>query len=327
MGSYVLKRILYMIPTLLVISVITFIIIQLPPGDYLTSYIATLEQSGAMVSEAEIASLRRQYGLDQPMVVQYLQWMWKLLHGDFGMSFQWNRPVRTLIGERLGLTMVISTATLVFTWVVAIPIGIYSAMRQYSLGDYVATVIGMLGVAVPNFLLALVIMYFAYTRFGLNITGLFSREMAAAPGSVAKFVDMLKHIWAPVIVVGMAGTAQLIRIMRAGLLDELGKPYVEAARAKGIPERRLIFKYPVRLAINPLVSTIGWSLPGIISGETIVSVVLSLETTGPLLLRALLSQDMYLAGSFILMLSLLTVIGTLISDILLALLDPRIRYE
>ncbi|MGI6149180.1 MAG: ABC transporter permease [Firmicutes bacterium] len=327
MGSYVLKRILYMIPTLLVISVITFIIIQLPPGDYLTSYIATLEQSGAMVSEAEIASLRRQYGLDQPMVVQYLQWMWKLLHGDFGMSFQWNRPVRTLIGERLGLTMVISTATLVFTWVVAIPIGIYSAMRQYSLGDYVATVIGMLGVAVPNFLLALVIMYFAYTRFGLNITGLFSREMAAAPWSVAKFVDMLKHIWAPVIVVGMAGTAQLIRIMRAGLLDELGKPYVEAARAKGIPERRLIFKYPVRLAINPLVSTIGWSLPGIISGETIVSVVLSLETTGPLLLRALLSQDMYLAGSFILMLSLLTVIGTLISDILLALLDPRIRYE
>jgi peptide/nickel transport system permease protein len=280
-----------------------------------------------MVSEAEIASLRRQYGLDQPMVVQYLQWMWKLLHGDFGMSFQWNRPVRTLIGERLGLTMVISTATLVFTWVVAIPIGIYSAMRQYSLGDYVATVIGMLGVAVPNFLLALVIMYFAYTRFGLNITGLFSREMAAAPWSVAKFVDMLKHIWAPVIVVGMAGTAQLIRIMRAGLLDELGKPYVEAARAKGIPERRLIFKYPVRLAINPLVSTIGWSLPGIISGETIVSVVLSLETTGPLLLRALLSQDMYLAGSFILMLSLLTVIGTLISDILLALLDPRIRYE
>jgi len=327
MGSYVLKRILYMIPTLLVISVITFIIIQLPPGDYLTSYIATLEQSGAMVSEAEIASLRRQYGLDQPMVVQYLQWMWKLLHGDFGMSFQWNRPVRTLIGERLVLTMVISTATLVFTWVAAIPIGIYSAMRQYSLGDYVATVIGMLGVAVPNFLLALVIMYFAYTRFGLNITGLFSREMAAAPWSVAKFVDMLKHIWAPVIVVGMAGTAQLIRIMRAGLLDELGKPYVEAARAKGIPERRLIFKYPVRLAINPLVSTIGWSLPGIISGETIVSVVLSLETTGPLLLRALLSQDMYLAGSFILMLSLLTVIGTLISDILLALLDPRIRYE
>ena len=196
-----------------------------------------------------------------------------------------------------------------------------------SLGDYVATVIGMLGVAVPNFLLALVIMYFAYTRFGLNITGLFSREMAAAPWSVAKFVDMLKHIWAPVIVVGMAGTAQLIRIMRAGLLDELGKPYFEADRAKGIPERRLIFKYPVRLAINPLVSTIGWSLPGIISGETIVSVVLSLETTGPLLLRALLSQDMYLAGSFILMLSLLTVIGTLISDILLALLDPRIRYE
>ena len=327
MGSYILKRILYMIPTVIVISIISFIIIQLPPGDYLTSYIATLEQSGAMVSEAEAGALRAQYGLDEPMVKQYLRWMWKLLHGDFGMSFQWSRPVTQLVGERIGLTMLISSATLIFTWAIAIPIGIYSAIKQYSIGDYVSTVFGMLGLAVPNFLLALVIMYISYAWFGWNVTGLFSREMAAAPWGIAKFVDMLKHLWVPIIVVGMSGTAQLMRIMRAGLLDELGKPYVETARAKGLSERKLIFKYPVRIALNPLISTIGWSLPAIISGETIVSVVLSLETTGPLLLRALQSQDMYLAGSFILLLSVLTVIGTLISDVLLALVDPRIRYE
>ena len=327
MGSYILKRILYMIPTVIVISIISFMIIQLPPGDYLTSYIATLEQSGAMVSESEAAALRAQYGLDEPMIKQYLQWMWRLLHGDFGMSFQWNRSVGELVGQRIGLTMLISSATLIFTWAIAIPIGIYSAIKQYSLGDYVSTVFGMLGLAVPNFLLALVIMYMAYAWFGWNVTGLFSREMASAPWSIAKFIDMLKHLWVPIIVVGMSGTAQLMRIMRAGLLDELGKPYVESARAKGLPERRLVFKYPVRIAINPLISTIGWSLPAIISGETIVSVVLSLETTGPLLLRALQSQDMYLAGSFILLLSVLTVIGTLVSDVLLALVDPRIRYE
>ena len=327
MASYVLKRFLYMIPTLLAISVISFIIIQLPPGDYLTSYVASLEQSGAVVTQSEIASLRQQYGLNDPVIVQYLKWMWKLLHGDFGMSFQWHRPVKDLIGERLALTVFISVSTLLFTWIVAIPLGIYSAMNQYSISDYVATFVGMLGVAVPNFLLALLLMYFAYAWFGQNVTGLFSPEYASASWSAAKFFDLLKHLWVPVIVVGTAGTAQLMRIMRAGLLDELGKPYVEAARSKGLPERTLVYRYPVRVAINPIISTIGWSLPGIISGETIVSVVLSLETTGPLLLRALQSQDMYLAGSFIFLLSVLTVIGTLISDILLALLDPRIRYE
>jgi peptide/nickel transport system permease protein len=254
--------------------------------------------------------------------------MWNIVSkGNFGRSFQHNKPVAEVIGERIVLTVVISLFSLIFVWIVALPIGIYSATHQYSLLDYVVTFLGFIGLATPNFLLALIFIYFAHAYFGLSLTGLFSSEYMTAPWSMAKVWDMFKHLWVPIIVVGMAGTAQLIRVMRGTLLDELGKPYVETARAKGLPERRLLFKYPVRIAINPMISTIGWLLPYIVSGSTIASVVLNLPTTGPMLLRALMYQDMYLAGSFVLMLSVLTAIGTLLSDILLAWVDPRIRYE
>ncbi|HOQ68058.1 MAG TPA: ABC transporter permease [Candidatus Atribacteria bacterium] len=327
MLSYILKRVLYIIPTLLLISIVSFIIIQLPPGDFLTSYIAQLSQTGEMVDEATIAALRHRYGLDQPYYIQYFKWMWNMLHGDFGQSFEWNRPVNQLIWERLGLTVAVSLFTMVLTWVIAFPIGIYSATHQYSIGDYTVTFLGYIGLATPSFMIALILMWIAYSVFGASVGGLFSPEYIEAPWSWAKFVDMLGHLWIPAIVIGTAGTAGLIRTLRANLLDELHKPYVVAARAKGLPERQLFWKYPMRIAIVPFISTVGWSLPGIISGETITAVVLSLPTTGPLLLRALQSQDMYLAGSFVMLLSILTVLGTLISDILLGWVDPRIRYE
>jgi len=316
-----------MIPTLIIISVISFIIIQLPPGDYLTSYIAQLSETGESVDEAVIASLKKRYGLDQPMYIQYFMWINGVLHGDFGQSFEWNKPVSELIWERLALTMAVSLFSLIFTYVVAIPIGIYSATHQYSIGDYFFTFVGFLGLATPNFLLALVLMFLFYKYFGLSVGGLFSPEFVEAPWSWAKVIDMMNHMWIPVIVIGTAGTCGLIRVMRGCLLDELRKQYVVTARAKGVGERKLLFKYPVRVAVNPIISTIGWTLPSIVSGATITAIVLSLPTTGPLLLRSLMSQDMYLAGSFILLLATLTVIGTLISDILLAWLDPRIRYE
>ncbi|MCD6083542.1 ABC transporter permease [Candidatus Aerophobetes bacterium] len=324
---YIARRILYMIPTLIIISVISFIIIQLPPGDYLTSYIAQLSETGESVDEAVIASLKKRYGLDQPMYIQYFMWINGVLHGDFGQSFEWNKPVSELIWERLALTVTVSLFSLIFTYVVAIPIGIYSATHQYSIGDYFFTFVGFLGLATPNFLLALVLMFLFYKYFGLSVGGLFSPEFVEAPWSWAKVIDMMNHMWIPVIVIGTAGTCGLIRVMRGCLLDELRKQYVVTARAKGVGERKLLFKYPVRVAVNPIISTIGWTLPSIVSGATITAIVLSLPTTGPLLLRALMSQDMYLAGSFILLLATLTVIGTLISDILLAWLDPRIRYE
>ncbi len=327
MLSYILKRVLYVIPTLLLISIVSFIIIQLPPGDFLTSYIAQLSQTGEMVDEATIAALRHRYGLDQPYYIQYFKWMWNMLHGDFGQSFEWNRPVNQLIWERLGLTVAVSLFTMVLTWVIAFPIGIYSATHQYSIGDYAVTFLGYIGLATPSFMIALILMWIAYSVFGASVGGLFSPEYIEAPWSWAKFVDMLGHLWIPAIVIGTAGTAGLIRTLRANLLDELHKPYVVAARAKGLPERQLFWKYPMRIAIVPFISTVGWSLPGIISGETRTAVVLSLPTTGPLLLRALQSQDMYLAGSFVMLLSVLTVLGTLISDILLGWVDPRIRYE
>ena len=327
MSSYILRRFIYMGIILLVVSVVAFIIIQLPPGDYLTSYIITLRASGLTVDEAQIASLRKQYGLDLPMYGQYLFWMWKMLHGDLGRSFQWNRPVSDLIAERLPLTIIISLFTLIFTYAVAIPIGIYSATHQYSVGDYAFTVIGFAGLATPNFLLALVLMFLFYKYFGLSVGGLFSVEYARAAWSMDKFLDMLKHLPIPIIVIGTAGTAGLIRVMRGCLLDELKKQYVITARAKGVAERALLFKYPVRVAINPIVSTIGWTLPAIVSGETITAIVLGLPTTGPLLFRALMSQDMYLAGSTVMFLTFLTVIGTFISDLLLVWVDPRIRYE
>jgi peptide/nickel transport system permease protein len=327
MLQYILRRILYMIPTLILISVVSFIIIQLPPGDFLTSYIAQLSQTGETVDEATIAALKKRYGLDQPYYIQYFMWVKGMFQGDFGQSFEWNRPVSQLIWERLGLTVAVSVFTMLFSWALSFPIGMYSATHQYSIGDYLATFIGYIGLATPNFMIALILMWIAYSVFGASVGGLFSPQYVEAPWSWGKFLDMLNHLWIPAIVIGMGGTAGLIRTLRANLLDELHKPYVITARAKGVPERKLVWKYPLRVAIIPWISTVGWTLPGIVSGETIVAVVLSLPTTGPLLLRALQSQDMYLAGSFIMFLSFLTVIGTLISDILLGWVDPRIRYE
>ncbi|MBX3001325.1 MAG: ABC transporter permease [Caldilineaceae bacterium] len=326
MLQYILRRVLYMIPTLFAISIVSFIIIQLPPGDYLTSLVATMASTGETVDRAQLVALEQRYGLGQPIYVQYWKWISGiLLRGDFGQSFEWNQPVSSLIWGRLALTFVLSLSTLLLTWFIAFPIGIYSAVRQYSAGDYVSTIIGYIGLAIPNFLLALVLMYIAFKYFNQSVGGLFSPEYADAPWTLAKVWDMLKHLWIPVIIIGTAGTAGLIRIMRANLLDELHKPYVVTARAKGLSETKLLLKYPVRMALNPFVSTLGWTLPVLVSGAAIVSIVLSLPTAGPLLLRALMSQDMYLAGSFIMLLSTLTVIGTLISDILLAWLDPRIR--
>lgn len=328
MLAYIVRRVLIMIPTLFVVSVVSFAIIQLPPGDYLDSLEASLAAQGGNVDTAQLEAIKERYGLGEPMHVQYYEWMSGiLLRGDFGRSFEWNRPVADLIWDRLGLTFLISLSTILFTWIVAIPVGIYSAVRKYSVGDYVVTFVNFIGLAIPNFLLALLLMYASYKLFGQSVGGLFSPQYANAPWSWAKVGDLIAHLWVPVVVLGTAGTAGLVRIMRANLLDELHKPYVTTARAKGLSEWRLLLRYPVRIALNPFVSTVGWSLPRLISGAIIVSVVLSLPTTGPLFLQALKSQDMYLAGSFILMLSTLTVIGTLVSDILLAWLDPRIRYD
>jgi len=328
MLSYVIKRLLYMIPTLIVISMVAFIVIQLPPGDYLDTLVATLESQGESVSHEAIRALQDRYGLGQPIYVQYWKWISGILfRGDFGQSFTWNKPVSELIWDRLFLTFVLSLASLVFVWIVAFPVGIYSAVKQYSMGDYIATFLGFLGLATPNFMIALILMYLAFKLFNQSVGGLFSPEYIDAAWSWGRVVDLLAHLWIPVIIIGTAGTAGLIRIMRANLLDELKKPYVTTARAKGVSEAKLLFKYPVRTALNPFVSTVGWVLPELVSGAAIVAIVLSLPTTGPLLLRALLSQDMYLAGSFIMMLSTLTVVGTLVSDLLLAWLDPRIRLE
>lgn len=327
MLGYIGRRVLQIIPLLIALSVIIFLVIQLPPGDYLTIYIQQLRNTGAVVSESEIANLTELYALDKPIYEQYFRWISNiLLRGDFGMSFQWNRPVAELIGERLALTMTISILTLIFTWFVSLPIGIYSATHQYSVGDYLLTFIGFIGISLPGFLIALVLMYGVFAHTGVAITGLFSPQYIDAPWSTDKVVDALKHVWLPMIIVGLAGTASLIRTMRAMMLDELQQQYVVTARARGVKERKLLFKYPVRLALNPMISTIGWLLPTIVSGEALVSIVLNMPTTGPLLLQSLLAQDMYLAGSILLITSTLTVIGTLLSDILLAWLDPRIRF-
>jgi peptide/nickel transport system permease protein len=327
MLQYIIRRILLMIPTLLMISIISFIVIQLPPGDFLSTYIANLEMEGGAADAAMVEALRHRYGLDQPLALQYLKWMRNLLEGDWGQSLEWNRPVKELIGSRIMLTFVISLTTMLFGWSLAFPIGIYSAVRQYSPGDYIFTAFSFIGVGIPNFLLALVLLYAIFKIFNYNAAGLFSVEFQDAPWSLAKVWDLLKHLWVPVIILATGGTAGLIRTMRANMLDELHKPYVTTARAKGLADRRVILKYPVRVALNPFVSTVGWRLPGLISGTTIVSIVLGLPTTGPLLLGALQTQDMYLAGSFLFLLSSLTVIGTLISDILLGYLDPRIRLS
>lgn len=329
MATFVVRRIALMVPTLLLISIVTFVIIQLPPGDFLTTYVANLSSQGEQVDAAEVAALRARYGLDEPMAMQYLTWIGGIItDGDFGRSFEWNRPVSDMLADRLPMTMVFMTATVLFTWVIAFPIGLYSATRQYSVTDYAATTFGFLGLAIPNFLLALALMWVGLNVFGQeSVGGLFSPEYQDAAWNLGKVLDLFGHLWVPMVVLGTAGTAGLIRILRANLLDELHKPYVVAARARGMRERRLLLKYPLRVALNPFVSTIGWALPVLAGGEVIVSSVLSLETTGPLLLSSLRSQDMYLAGSIILIVSALTVLGTLLSDVLLAWLDPRIRHR
>lgn len=327
MLAYILRRLLIMVPTLLMISIVTFEVIQLPPGDYLTTYVANLQQTGETADEAVIESLRARYGLDRPLPVQYLKWIKGIVwEGDFGQSFSYNKPVQELIWERLGLTVTISLITLVCTWLIAIPIGIYSATHQYKFFDYFFTFLGFIGMSAPGFMVALVLLYISYAVFGTSVGGLFSEAFLDAPWSWAKVGDLLRHIWVPVAVLAVSGTAGLIREVRANLLDQLEMPYVVTARAKGLAEWRLLIKYPVRIAVNPIVSTIGWMLPGLLSGSVIVDIVLSLPTSGPLLLNALQEQDMYLAGSFVMLLSTLTVIGTLISDILLAWVDPRIRF-
>ena len=326
MFAYIVRRVLMMIPMLFAISILSFAIIQLPPGDFLTSYVAQLRQQGDIVDQAQIDALRERYGMGQPIYVQYGKWIWGILtRGDWGQSFEWQKPVEDLIWERLGLTMIISLSALLVSWFIAIPIGVYSATHQYSFLDYLLTAFSFVGLGTPGFLLALIVLFYAQSQLGVNVGGLFSDEFILAPWSMAKVVDMLKHIWVPLVIVAVGSTAGNIRITRANLLDELNKPYVETARAKGVPESRLIWKYPVRVALNPFFSTVGWSLATLVSGTTLVAMVLSLQTTGPMMLRALTSQDMYLAGSFIFLLSTLTVIGTLISDILLAIVDPRIR--
>lgn len=328
MLTFILRRILILIPLLIMISIISFTVIQLPSGDYMSYYIARLKAASREIDEAEIGRLTRLYGLDQPLPVQYFRWIRRIVfEGDLGFSFSFNKPVREVIGERILLTMVITLMTILFSYAVAIPIGIYSATHQYSFFDYFWTFIGFIGLATPGFLIALIVVWILFSRFNLSVIGLFSSKFAEAPWSIAKVLNMLSHIWVPMVILGLAGTAGLIRTLRATLLDELNKQYVVTARAKGLPEGRLLFKYPVRVAINPLVSTIGWLLPTIISGEALVAIVMNIPTTGPVLIGALMSQDMYLAGSFIMILSVLTVIGTLISDILLALLDPRIRFK
>jgi peptide/nickel transport system permease protein len=325
--KYILWRIAVMIPTLLIISALIFTIIELPPGDYFESYIAELKAQGENVNTEQIEALRAQYGFDQPVLIRYFDWVWGMLHGDFGYSFEYQLPVNEVVGDRLWLTMLVSFVTIVFTWLIAFPIGIYSATHQYSWGDYGLTFLGLLGLAIPNFMLALILMYFANIWFGTSIGGLMDREFLAEPMSWAKAKSIMSHLWIPVIIVGTAGTAGMIRRLRANLLDELRKQYVTTAKAKGVPPMRALVKYPLRMSLNFFIADIGSILPAIISGAEITAIVLSLETTGPMLIRALQSQDMYLAGSFLMFLAFLTVIGVLISDLALAALDPRIRLQ
>ena len=327
MIGYIAQRLIYAVVTFLFLSVVVFIIIQLPPGDFLTSYVARLEQEGSIIDEAEIEALKRDYGLEATPIEQYFRWFGRFVQGEMGRSFEWNQPVERLLKERLPYTILLSLITLFFTYVVAVPIGIYVATNQYGITDYLFSVLGFAGLATPNFMLALILMFLFFKYFGLSVGGLFSSEYALAPWSLGKIWDLFAHLWVPIIVIGTAGTAGIIRVMRGTLLDELNKQYVITARAKGVAEGKLLFRYPVRMAINPIVSTVGWQLPRIVSGETIVAIVLSLPTTGPLLFKALISQDMFLAGSIVMFLGILTLIGTFLSDILLIVVDPRIRFE
>lgn len=327
MQKYLIKRIFYASLMLVLVSIASFTIIQLPPGDFVDNMAANLASEGQVLDKETLASMRAQYGLDKPIYVQYLIWISGVFQGDFGFSFYHEKKVEDLIFEVLGMTLVISLFAVIFTYMVAIPIGIVSAVYQYSILDYFFTFIGFIGLAIPDFLLALVLMYVGFEFFDMSVGGLFSKEFVTAAWSWEKFVDMMKHIWIPVIIIGTAGTAAIVRVMRASFLDELGRQYVQTARAKGLHEVKLLVKYPVRIAINPIISTIAWILPQIISGTLVVSIVMALPTTGSLLLNSLRSQDMYLAGSLIMLLSVLTVLGTLISDILLGLINPRIKMD
>ena len=322
-----IRRTLIFFPMLALMSVVAFAIIQAPPGDFLSDYVAALEEQGEFIDEGEYEALRAQFGLGKPIYVQYSKWVWGIMHWDLGRSLDWRKPVTEMINQRLFMTLLLGLFTVVFTWTMAVPIGIISAVKQYSFIDYFFTFLSYFGVGTPNFLLALVIMWSAFAYLDLRVTGLFSPDYIDADWSVGRVVDMLKHIWVPMLILGTDGTARFTRIVRANLLDEMSKPYVETARAKGLPEWKVILKYPTRIAMNPFISTVGWSLPALFSGSLIVATVLSLPTIGPLLLQSLLAQDMFMAGSIILILTALTLIGTLISDILLALTDPRIRMS
>ena len=327
MLRYILWRIAVMIPTLIIISALIFAIIELPPGDYFESYIAELKAAGEGVNQEQIDALRAQYGFDQPLVLRYFWWVVGMLQGDFGYSFEFQLPVSEVVGDRLWLTILVSFVTIVFTWIIAFPIGIYSATHQYSWGDYGLTFLGLLGLAIPNFMLALILMYFANIWFGTSVGHLMDQQYLNETMSWAKVKSILEHLWIPVIIIGTAGTAGMIRRLRANLLDELRKQYVTTARSKGLHPLRALVKYPLRMALNFFISDIGSILPAIISGAEITAIVLSLETSGPMLIKALQSQDMYLAGSFLMFLAFLTVIGVLISDLALAILDPRIRLQ
>lgn len=327
MLQYILRRLLFMIPIVVLVSIIIFFIIQLPPGDIVSRMVADMTQNGETVTSQQIAEMRAAYGLDKPMIVQYYEWMKGIItEGDFGYSYAFNRPVLSIIQERLGITIFVSVITMFFTYCVAIPIGIYSAVRQYSFGDYLFSMIGFLGMATPSFLLAIILMISSYYMFGNPLLGLVSPEFLETGWSFGKLLDLLGHMVIPIIVIGLGGTCGLIRIMRGQMLDEMNQQYVVTAQSKGLSERRILLKYPTRAAINPMVSTIGWSLESILTGSTITAIVLNLPTQGPVMHKALLSQDMYLAGTWLLFMTVLIILGTLISDILLAWLDPRIRY-
>ena len=327
MLRFILHRFLWMIASFFAVSLVAFTIIQLPPGDFVTSYAADLATSGSPASADTLQALRLRYGLDQPMPVQYMRWIGNALQGDLGQSFEYRAPVADIIWNRLGMTALVAFCTLLFVWIIAFPVGVFSAVRQYSLGDYVITFLSFLGMATPNFLLALLVMYLSVVFLGYSVGGLFSPDFVNAAWSFERVADLLRHLWIPVFVLGVAGIAALVRIMRANLLDELGKPYVETGRAKGLPELTLTLRYPTRVALNPFVSTVGWVLPVIVSGDVIVSSVLSLPTAGPVLIQALKTQDMYLGGALIMFQCILVLIGTLLSDLLLLWLDPRIRYD
>ncbi|GMK43151.1 ABC transporter permease [Paenibacillus glycanilyticus] len=328
MLQYTLKRILLAIPVVFFISVIVFYIIQLPPGDYVSNYAAEASVAGEVFTQEDMAAMREDLGLDRPVYEQYFIWVKDIvLQGDFGFSFNYNKPVLDVIEQYMGLTLTVSLVTMAFQYFVAIPIGIYCAVKQYSIGDYFFSGLSFLGMATPHFLMAVILMFLSYTWFGDPLLGLFSAEYVNAPWSMDKAIDLAKHMVIPVIVIGLSGTADLIRVMRGQMLDELNKPNVVTARAKGLSERKILFKYPTRAALNPIVSTFGWSLTSIFTGSTITAIVLNLPIQGPVMFNALLGQDMYLAGTWLLFMALLTVLGTLISDILLAWLDPKIRTE